>query len=167
MAFVAEDGSGKSDANSYVSLADANTYFTDYGEPAEWTAASDSEKQVALVKGTQYLDSHYRWVSGEIGSSTQALAWPRDGAYDRHGRYIESTIVPEQVKQAACEAAVRDLQGEILGDLTQKVVEEEVSGAVRVRYDPNASQGTSYPIIDQLLTGLAASTNYEVEIVRS
>ncbi len=167
MALVAEDGTGKSDANSYISLADAETYFTNRGVPASWTAATNAEKEAALVSATQYLDANYEWATGDIGSDTQALGWPRSGAYDRFGRSIESTVVPPRVEDACCEAAVRALDGDLLGDQTQKVVEEEVTGAVRVRYSEAAPQGTTYPLIDALLLGLAMSTLYQVEVVRS
>jgi hypothetical protein len=167
MALVAEDGTGKSDANSYITLTDANTYFTNKGAPAAWTAASDAEKEAALITATQYLDAHYRWITGEIGSSTQSLGWPRDGAYDRFDRSLSSTEVPDRVKDACCEAAARALSTDLLADQAQKVLEQEVVGAVRVRYSEGSSQGTTYPLVDQLLAGLAASSSYEVEIVRS
>lgn len=167
MALVAEDGTGKSDANSYISLADAETYFTNRGIPAAWSAATNAEKEAALVSATQFIDANYEWATGVIGSETQALGWPRSGAYDRFGRSISSTVVPPRVEDACCEASLRALSGDLLADQTQKVIEEEVTGAVRVRYSEDAAQGTLYPLIDALLIGLAASTTYQVEIVRS
>lgn len=167
MAFTVEDGSGVSGANSYVSVADADAYFADIGAPADWSGATTTEKEQALVKGTQYLEAHYRWSSGSIGSDDQGLGWPRSGAEDRYGRSIDDDVVPEAVKQATCEAAVRTFTADLAGDQTQKVLSEEVSGAVAVTYDANSPQHTRYPLIDQLLTGLASSGSLEVEIVRS
>lgn len=165
MAFVVEDGTGKADATSYVSIADADAYFTDRGTPAAWTAADTTEKEQALVKGTQWLDAHYRW-NGDIASTTQALGWPRLYAEDRWERTIDDDVVPQAVKDACCEAAVRSMAADLEADETQKVSEEEVVGAVRVKYEDGAPAGTRYPLIDQILRGLATSSDYQLEVVR-
>ena len=47
MAIVTEDGTGKSDAQSYLSLADADAYFTARGVSA-WTG-SNAVKEAALI----------------------------------------------------------------------------------------------------------------------
>jgi hypothetical protein len=166
MAFTVEDGSGVAGANSYVSEADADAYFTDHGIPSDWSTATSAEKEQALVKATQWIDAHYWWITGEIGGTVQALGWPRVQAEDKFGRSIDSDVVPDQVIAACCEAAVRSIAGDLEADETQKVLEEEVTGAVRVRYDPNAAQGTLYPLINQLLSGLAASGEYQAQVVR-
>ena len=56
MAFVTEDGTGLAEANSYVSVAEADAYHADRGNAA-WIG-EDSAKQSALIKATDYLENH-------------------------------------------------------------------------------------------------------------
>jgi len=104
--FVVEDGSGKSDATSYISVADADQVITDYG--LAWPAGyTDDQKKVALNNGTRYLDTKYNGAwKGYKNSETQALAWPRADVTDADGWYIDSNIIPAQVEQATVEVAV-------------------------------------------------------------
>jgi len=59
---VVEDGTGKGDANTYASLAQAELYLTDNIHAAAWTAASDDVKAWALMAATRLLDYHMKWV---------------------------------------------------------------------------------------------------------
>ena len=102
MALVVEDGSGKTDAESYIDLEFADTYHTDRGNSA-WAEASDSEREQALRKAADYIDSAYRFV-GFRKSADQSLAWPRQSAVDPAGRAID--VVPSAVKQAQAVAAL-------------------------------------------------------------
>lgn len=89
MALTVEDGTGLDNANSYVSIADANTYFADRGVTT-WAALSDDAKEEALIKATEYAD--IRW-GDELRSrplvSGQALEMPRRALRDRYGDEIE------------------------------------------------------------------------------
>jgi hypothetical protein len=167
MAFVVEDGTGKSDANSYISVADADSYWSDRGEPTEWGAADDTTKQQALVKATSYIDAHYHWLTGSILSTTQALAWPRINASDRHGRAYDSDVVPAAVEDAACELAQKVLEGDDLAPDVESRVSKEKVGPIEVEYAGGGSSGTtSYSYVDQLLSGLVSSS-VEAVVIRS
>ena len=48
MSFIVEDGSGKSDANSYGAIVTVDAYLADYGNDADWLAATDSAKEEAI-----------------------------------------------------------------------------------------------------------------------
>ena len=167
MAFVVEDGTGKSDANSYISVADADAYWADRGTPAEWTAASSGDKEEALVKATDYIDAHYRWIVGTIGSTTQALAWPRNNALDRFGRYYDTDEVPGVVEASACELAQKVLEGDtLITDIEDRVTREKI-GPIETEYSGGGSTGqTSYSYVDQLLAGLVGSSMI-AEVIRS
>ena len=167
MAFVVEDGTGKSDATSYISVADADAYWADRGEPTEWAAADNTGKEQALVQATSYLDAHYRWISGTIGSTDQALGWPRDNALDKHGRYYDSDEVPAEVEAAVCELAQKVLEGDtLITDVESRVTREKV-GPIETEYGSGGSTGqTGYSFVDQLLAGLVGSS-LVVEVVRS
>jgi hypothetical protein len=164
---VVEDGTGKSDANAYISVVNADSYWADRGTPTEWTAATATDKEQALVKATDYIDAHYRWISGTIGSTDQALAWPRDNALDRHGRYIDSDEVPEEVEAAACELAQKVLEGDtLITDVEDRITMEKV-GPIVTEYGEGGSTGqVSYTYVDQILAGLVGSSMV-AEVIRS
>lgn len=54
MALIVEDGTGLADAESYLSVADADTYHADRNNEA-WQDYSTAEKEAALRKATQYI----------------------------------------------------------------------------------------------------------------
>jgi hypothetical protein len=130
MALVVEDGSGLSNAEAYISEADADTYFTAHGDPTTWTNATTAQKEVALREGTAYLDLNYglKW-KGTRSSTTQALTWPRQNCAGLDSEAIASTAIPQQLKDANCEAALDYLTD---GDLFPDVTGSEV-GAKRTR----------------------------------
>jgi len=108
--------------NSYVTIADADTYFETRIDSAEWEAADDETKEQALVTATQLIDERH-WIGAAV-SSSQALAWPRKDAiyYDpRMGQQITiaKDEVPSQVKIAVYEQALHLVQNEDL--IAQKV----------------------------------------------
>jgi hypothetical protein len=108
--------------NSYVTIADADTYFETRIDSAEWDNADDETKEQALVTATQLIDERH-WIGAAV-SSSQALAWPRKDAiyYDpRMGQQITiaNNEVPSQVKIAVYEQALHLVQNEDL--IAQKV----------------------------------------------
>lgn len=120
MALIVEDGTGLATAEAYISVADATTYHTAYGNPASWTAATTTAKEIALRTGAQYLDAYYalRWL-GTRTNELQALDWPRIGGIDHDEFVIEDDDVPEEVRRANAIAALKHIDGDVLlPDLT-------------------------------------------------
>ena len=115
MALIVEDGTGKTDANSYLSVADCDTYHATYTGSTDWSGAGTATKELALIRATQYLDMEYegRWRAVK-GSSTQSLAWPRSGVYDNDGYALDWNVVPQKLKDACAELALRDVLGDDL-----------------------------------------------------
>lgn len=104
--FIVEDGTCVSDANSYISLEDANQYQTNKRR-SEWLALSDDEKMASLIKGTQYVDKLYTW-KGVRKFELQTLSFPRVNTNRTDWLYVEGFPVkniPRQIKEAVCEAA--------------------------------------------------------------
>lgn len=166
MAFVVEDGTAKADANSYVTIADADSYFADRGNTA-WTGA-DAVKQAALVKATDYIEGRFgqRFI-GSKKTTTQALAWPRTGAAD-----FADTAIPVGLRRACCEYAVRALSAELAPDLKVDasgltvVATKKKVGPIETDYAvPQTGLGSTpmlfrpYPAADMLLRGLVYSAS--------
>lgn len=165
MALIVEDGTGKVDAESYISVADANTYHTGFGNSA-WTG-DDALKEQALRRATRFIDGLYsrRWV-GLRNSQAQALDWPREYAYDKDEFLVPNGTVPTAVKRATAEAALRELQSpnSLTPDLERggQVESESVSaGPVSsdVTYRPDAPVRPILTVLDDLLHRLTASPN--------
>ena len=126
MAFVVEDGTIVANANSYVSLTYANTYFTDRGSPAEWTAATDASKQAALIYATTWLDQNIAWYS-TIQNLNQTLGWPRINFFDREGRVVGGTgVIPVPVKDATCELALQWLREDFTSSVNEGIKSESI-----------------------------------------
>ena len=166
MAFVVEDGTAKADANSYVTIADADSYFADRGNTA-WTGA-DAVKQAALVKATDYIEGRFgqRFI-GSKKTTTQALSWPRTGAED-----FADTIIPVGLRRACMEYAVRALSAELAPDLKVDasgltvVATKKKVGPIETDYAvPQTGLGSTpmlfrpYPAADMLLRGLVYSAS--------
>ncbi len=163
MALIVEDGTGKSDAESYISVADANTYDSKYVASATWDAATDPEKEVALRKGTQYLDARYNgnW-RGRRANEDQALDWPRLDAVDNDGYEIDYQSLPTQLEQATVEAAIRSLSEELLPDPEEggDIKKEKTKvGPItdEVEYLGAKTEMKDYPKVMDLLTALIFS----------
>ena len=59
MAIIMEDGTGLANANSFISVAGADAYWTEVTMPALWASASNSEKEAALVQATRYMEKRF------------------------------------------------------------------------------------------------------------
>jgi len=96
--------------NTYITLADAETYHTTYGN-VDWTSTVDDEaKKLALVLATQAVDLLYgqKFLSF-VSVETQPLLFPRASFYDNDARY--HTTYPTSLKNAVCEIALMSLLG--------------------------------------------------------
>jgi len=101
--------------NSYVTEAEADTYFETRIDSANWTAASTELRESALVTATLLVDDH-AWIGSAV-SSSQALAWPRNNAIYNDTRLglnvtIGNTVIPDQVKEAVYEQALHLVDNE-------------------------------------------------------
>lgn len=110
MAFVAEDGTGLSNANSYIALAFADTYHADRGN-ASWALATEATRQAALIRATDYINKRFgKKFRGYKETKEQALEWPRTGALDDDGFLLSGPDdIPRQLQFACSEYALRAL----------------------------------------------------------
>ena len=140
--------------DSYVSVADADTYWSDRNN-LDWESADTADKEKALRGATEFIDGAYegRWIGEHPGSSSQVLAWPRNNARDSEGRDV--TGIPQRVANATARLA--------LEAITDFLVEAEDRGGgikrakvgpLDVTYFDNAPAGKTYPFLDPLLKGL-------------
>ena len=155
MALIIEDGSIVSGANSYVTISGANEYFTAYNDTRWLIGVSDVNKEAAIMKGMRYIES-LDW-KGTTVSGSQPLQFPRTGLEDRDGRDVATNVVPEVVKRAVYEAAVRSVSGPapLQPDLERggRVSAEQV-GSISRAYSRSAPSGAFITTIRGLLKGM-------------
>lgn len=66
-------------ANSFVSIAEAEQYFSDLFGTHTWDSASNDQKQQALIEATRIINAE-RFFYDILKSYTQRLKWPRTNA---------------------------------------------------------------------------------------
>lgn len=160
MAFTVEDGTGVAGANAYIEVAFADAYFTDRAKTA-WTG-DNAAKQAAIIQATDYIET--RWGdkfkgSPEFLDPRQPLGFPRLRLYDRAGQ--EVTGIPDKLKRATAEYALRALSGELMPDPTTDasgamvVGNRQKVGPIETEVTYAASMGVRtlkpYPAADLLL----------------
>ena len=104
---------GDSNANAYVTEADAAAFLEERLHTEAWTTwdpTSDemslvARRRAALVTATRLLDEQVQWHGTPV-SATQALAWPQHGQVDAYGRPIASTVVPVAIQRATAYLAL-------------------------------------------------------------
>lgn len=162
MAFVAEDGTGLEDANSFCSVAFADSYFADRGVTT-WTGTT-SVKQTALVRATDYISN--RWAGRFLQdpfSEEQALPFPWEACDGT------AEALPAKLLKATAEYALRALSAELAPDPTvddagvQVVEKTEKVGPLEetTKYQVGGKQAQfrPYPAADVLMRGLVRPAN--------
>ena len=158
MAFVVEDGTGLSNANAYLAVADADTYWEERGDTV-WAALTTAAKQAALIKATDYIEARFgqRFLGTKL-LTTQSLGFPRDDLYDREGTQIEGIPTPfkNAVAEYAYRAASADLWNEPHRDPKGRiVVEREQVGPIiqdkRYAFNRDTSEIKPVPGADRLI----------------
>ena len=95
---------GASDANSFVTLSDAEAYFTTRLHYAAWTAATQSQKEAALIWAGRLINHTVRF-NGTKTDSDQSMSWPRSGLTD-NGEDTPSDSIPEVIKNIQCDLSL-------------------------------------------------------------
>lgn len=170
--------------DTYTSVADADMYFSNRLYSTAWAALSPSNKEASLRIAAKHLDLMYMWL-GEPTSSSQPMAWPRNGLYTRNGAEILNTTVPEDIKNAQCELAYQWAQSDQLTppassftaddtSLSNGGIKREKLGPLEREYNTDKPLGflfgTSdrarlrkvYPLVDMLVKPYVSSLNSSI-----
>lgn len=147
MALTVEDGTGKSDADAFISL----TYFKAYCDARGHTYGTDTLIEQAIIRATDFLSDSYHWQGFKLkerghSDGEQALAWPRTYVQDRNGYAVASDIVPDEVQRATAEVTRRELEtpGAMTPDYTaSERVKSERVGSLAVEYDMTRTDAES------------------------
>jgi hypothetical protein len=141
MAVVLIATPGAANANTYATLSEANTYHESHVASAAWDAATDDQKNRALVQATRELDAYLLW-DGFASSTTQALAWPRTGLSDPDtGASVSGTTLPDRLIYATSEQARLLLAGDRAAELDQQAqgLKALTAGSVSLEFKDDAA----------------------------
>lgn len=150
---VVEDGTGKSNANTYISLADADTYFESHVYSTGWDAATDANKNIALAMATRLLDAYCIFEGRKIGDS-QALEFPRFDIKDRSGFLIVSTTIPQALKDATAEFAQFMIASDRTADASGKGFKLLKAGSLTMQPDTGDKPPVMPDVVKQLINFL-------------
>jgi len=164
-----------STANSYVTLAAANSYFETVPSSSTWDDKTDDQKNRALISATRWIDSLNFY--GDRCDNDQALKWPRN---NYHVDQVELTcsVIPADIKYATYELAraLANDTGAITDATGETGLYEAVKlGEMEVKYNTKSQAvGTInnvfdvYPWLQSYLGAycLGGSGGYQVRVVR-
>lgn len=134
-----EDGTGRVDAVSFVSLADADAYHALRVNTA-WAAAEEPAREAALVKATDWIVANF----GEEWAGVQTfplglLPFPRTGLVNPATGYVyELGEMPKAIIYATCELALEALAGALYNNTnpgSPQVIEDTI-GPITTKYNP-------------------------------
>lgn len=137
MTLIVEDGTGLNNAESYASVAFADAYFA-ARMTGSWDG-SNSHKEMLLRLATDHIDAVYgQRFKGTKGTLSQALQWPRIGAWV-DGYEYPLDEVPIEVQRACCEFAHAANTQTLLPTLEQGVKREKID-VIEIEYDEFSSR---------------------------
>lgn len=157
---ITEDGSNVAGAESYISVVDADLYFSNRGN-ATWDAFTTDQKEQYLRKSTDFMMQRYKlYWKGFQKYSTQTTDWPRTFVYSipvlygdsnlPYPQLISSTIVPIEVQRACAELALRSSSATLMPD-TKTRQKRKTVGPITIEYDIYSPQNPVYKSIDAML----------------
>jgi len=162
-------------ANSYVTLAEANSYFETSPSSTQWDNKTDDKKNRALIAATRWIDTLVFY--GDRCDESQALKFPRTN-YQVDGVELACSTIPNNIKYAQYELA-RALANDtdaITGTTGKDGNFSEVKlGDLQVKYNTD-SQGTGsinnildvYPWLQSYLGAylLGGAGSFQLRVVR-
>lgn len=103
MAFILNADPQSASMNCYVTLAEADDYFSAKFGAEEWADLEESTKTALLYEATNVLETFQ--FDGQRTLRTQPLKWPRKLVYNEESVEQPSNVVHPKIKQAAFELA--------------------------------------------------------------
>ena len=128
-------------ANSYVTLSEANDYFDTSPDSSTWTNKTDDQKKRSLISSARWIDTLVFY--GDRCDDGQALKFPRNN-YQVDGVELACSKIPQNIKYAQFELA-RALANDpdaMTGNIgTNGNIAEAKLGDLQVKYN-TTTQGT-------------------------
>ena len=186
MAVTIDATAGGANANSYLTLSDANDFvdaMVENADVADWNTGNDDTRNRALAYAAQRLDRE-RFL-GARATDTQALQWPRTGVrkpdtyintysvgfpFRVTTDYYTDTEIPYEIKRAQVELAVylhNNKEGISLSNLED--FKNIAVGNIRLETQLGGAVGADRipPMVERYLIGLRISGPGNISVKRS
>lgn len=169
MTITVEDGTGKADADSYISVTDADTFHTSIGNTA-WAALDTPQKEKLLRKAFYYMIGRYRssWKGSRVYAE-QSSDWPRDYVVMHDvgsGETLDNDVVPVEIGYAQALLALRANTAELSPDQSQRITSITV-GPITRKFDWTSPIAVQFRQVDMMLSPYLTSTGSMVRLSRS
>jgi len=147
---------GASDANSYVTRADADDIALAHYHASDFTGASTANRDLSLMMATRLLDQLFIWAGNKTDVSTpQRLAWPRQAVVTPDLEDVASATIPQFLKEATTELALLIIQKNLTKEPTRGLL-SVTAGSVDVKFDPSNPVRTIPRYIQNMLAPYGA-----------
>ena len=159
---------GGTSANSYISEADADTYFSTRLHADAWTAATTAQKEAVLQWATRVLDWE-AWL-GNRTSFTQALRWPRSDVLNRdQDDALDEDTIPAFLEEATCELALVLLSSDVTATPATDGFTEITVDVITLKLDSVYNRPGMLPqSVDELIAPFVdPSSMGSVDVIRS
>ena len=130
---IVEDGTGKANANTYISLADYGTYISDRGLT---DTTSDEAKTGRIIQSTDWIETHEKLFQGTKNSDEQALVWPR-AFIDVYEYPISNTEIPQQLIKAQAQLIYDSATTDLFNVGDGRSITNEKVDVLEVSYSDN------------------------------
>ena len=152
MAIFFDDTISGETSNSYSSVEDYNQYRENMGK----SVLSESEAQIALIKSTAWIDLNYQtnWATYSKAVSTQRLHFPQSESLDSDGTALPDDEIPEKVKIAVYEYAIRAEEQSTLDPASDENIKVATLDTLEVEYFAQKKDGSlpsDFAFIDQIM----------------
>ncbi len=150
MALDATVGGASSD--SYITVADADTYHGTTLNSTDWDSAVTATKEKALKSATRLLDERIEW-NGSKYTEAQSLRWPRSNVTDPDGYAVGTDEIPTAITNATAEFAKRLISSDTTGNAEGKGVSSVKAGSVDITFDKTDTADVLPDIVSEMLRG--------------
>lgn len=134
-------------SNTYATLAQADQYHDNrVASGTTWSGSSDNEKTRALLWATSLLEALYDW-NGAVTNTTQVLAWPRSGLWDRNNNALDADTIPQPLINAQSEFARQLLVSRRADDNPTEAesLSELKAGPITLKFDDSGTYNKIIP----------------------
>lgn len=149
---------GAPNANSYVTVAEADAYFGDTFGKSLWEPLDEDVKSTLVITASRTLDQYIQWI-GFKTESDQGMEWPRSGTT------FADDVIPSRVKYAAYELAYYLVENSGISFASQSVDSVKV-GPITVDFTENSTDAGIPSFIENLLGDLGTPILIGSQMVR-
>ena len=166
---IVETGLEVANADAYATLVYIADYHDKNGNIAWAAITNDATREGYVRKATAYMTQMYieRWKGYRV-TSTQPLDWPRawvELPASVFGGYVDQSTIPNEVKNACAELALKASTDSLMPDQTQNV-KEEIVGPITIKYSEFSAQAVRYSSVAAILSPYLNSGGISVQLVK-